>query len=134
MTSCQLQGSEQASADSIDRGGRDFCEQAITPFFQLMCVEELHRLGKQHAGQMHPGRVGIVGVGTARFEVALVVLERAIHGNRSVAGAAIVTTRQLLCVTLRLVERQNVLAVAVLEVIGESKTLGPVGAVTVASL
>src|SRR5262249_22104373 len=41
---------------------------------------------------------------------------------------------EFLCLILRLVERQNVLAVAVLEVIGERKTLGPVGAVTIAGL
>src|SRR6516225_12081740 len=56
MVSCQLQGSEQASADSIYRGGCNFCEQAITPFFQLVRAEELHRLGKQHAGKMNARR------------------------------------------------------------------------------
>src|SRR6516162_3568754 len=59
MMSCQLQGSEQASADSIDRGRRELAKQAITPFFQLVRVEELHRLGKQHASQMNARRFSI---------------------------------------------------------------------------
>jgi hypothetical protein len=62
VVSCQFQGGVQAPANPIDRGGCQCAKQTITPFFQLVRVEELHRLGKQHVGQMHARGIGIVGL------------------------------------------------------------------------
>ena len=42
------------------------------------------------------GHVGVVGVGTARRQIAPVVLQRAVHGDRCGVGAAVLAARQLL--------------------------------------
>src|SRR4051794_20352230 len=78
--------------------------------------------------------LGVVGIGAARFQVAPVVVKRAINGDRGRVGAAVLAARQLLCCVLSLVERQHVLAVAVLVVVSERESLGPVCAVAVAGL
>ena len=78
--------------------------------------------------------LGVVWVRIPRDQIAPVVLERAIDRDRCGVGAAVLTACQLLRCVLRLVERQHILAVAVLEVVGERKALGPVCAMAVAGL
>ena len=58
---------------------------------------------------MHPRRLGVVGVGIARFEIAPVVLRRAIDGDRRSVGAAVLAARQLLDLILRLIEIRTLL-------------------------
>ena len=78
--------------------------------------------------------LGVVGIGIARFQIAPVGLERAIDGDRRAVGAAVITARQLLRLILRLIERQHVLGVGILEIVGQGEGLGPVCAVAVAGL
>src|SRR3954469_269962 len=78
---------------------------------------------------MQAGPFGVVGICAARFEIAPIVVQRTINRNQCTSGASITTCQSLRCV-LRLVKSQHVILVAVLEVVGERKAFGPVGALT----
>jgi len=63
---------------------------------------------EQHLGEMHARMLGVVRIGLAGFQIALVSGQRAIHGDRCVMGAAVLATGQLLRGVLRLIERQHI--------------------------
>ena len=66
----QLQRGAQATAKPVDGGRCHRAEQAVAPFLQLGGGEQCHRLGQQHAGEMQARPFGVVGIGTARFQIA----------------------------------------------------------------
>ena len=77
---------------------------------------------------------GIVGIGVARDQIGLVVGQRAVDGDRCVIDAAVLAARQALRNVLRLEEGQDRLVVALIEIVGLGKGLGPWFAVTIADL
>src|SRR3954454_18770538 len=78
--------------------------------------------------------LGVVGVGTACFQVALVVFQGAVDGDRSAVRAAVFAPRKLLRLVLCLEEGQDGLVVAFIEIVGLSKRLSPWFAVTITDL
>src|SRR4051812_27891860 len=78
--------------------------------------------------------LGIVGVGATGLQIAPVVLQRAIDGDRGSIGVAVLTAGQLLCCILSLIERQHCPAVGILVVVSERESLSPVCAVAVTGL
>lgn len=130
----QIERGGETTPDAVDRGGLDLAEQAASPLLQLCGGEQLHRLGQQYRWQLHARRLAVVDGGPTRLEIAPVVLQRAVDGDRCRISAAVLAARQFLCLILRPIERQHVLAVAVLVVVGETDSLGPVCAVAIAGI
>ena len=130
----EFAGRANASADPVDRGGFELAEQAVAPCFEFARREQRDRLCQQHGGQVTARVLGVVGIGAARGEVALVVDERAIDRNRRGRVGLAVAAGQFLRGVLRLEERQDLAAVALVEVVGFGKGFRPVFAVAVARL
>jgi hypothetical protein len=80
---------------------------------------------------MQARMLGVVGIGIASFEIALVVLERAINRDRCVVAASVLAARELLRPAQ---EIQHVLAVGTVVVVGDPNHFGQVRAVAVARL
>ena len=118
-----------SSAAHRQRQSRLIVDGAIVPsrpsrhFFSSVAVEQRHRLRQQHAGEMQARPFGVVGIGPARLQIAPVGRQRAIHGDRCAVGAAVLAARQLLRLILRLIERQHVLGVGILEIVGQREGL-----------
>ena len=83
---------------------------------------------------MYARPFGVVGIGPARCQIGLVRDQCAITRDRRTVATTVVTARQLLRLILRLVERQHVLAVSILEVVSQREGLSPVCAAPVAHL
>ena len=83
-------------------------------------------LAQQQRGQMHARPIGIVGTRNARDQIALVIDERAVNGDRCCRLDFLATARQLLGSVLPLIKRQDRLAIALVEVVGFANGLRPV--------
>ena len=114
---------------TVDRRRLAPVEQAIAPVAQLAEGQQSDRAGQQRGGDQlaDHGRVG--DQTAARRQIALVGVERILHGGRAITG--ILAANENAGFVLRLPECADGRAVGGLVIVGERDGIGPVRAMTI---
>src|SRR6516165_5793200 len=78
----QVQRSDKTAAQTVNAGGGNFFEQAVTPALQLAAGKQRNWFGQQHGGQVTAHPYCVLRILISRPEIVLVEAEHLGNGQR----------------------------------------------------